>query len=302
MGFLRNDENEWNWGNIAVAGIGGGLTLTTIFTSVQTLKQTEVGVDYEFGRIVTLKPSEFRQPGLSFKLPWRSVKAMDLSQQHLEIGNLETYTKDNQKIHVELTVIYRIPQDKVIEILERNPNYQQTLQSTATNAMKIVLGKNNAQDIAFNREQIIKDVTVEVEREASKLLGLEIVTTQVANFKFEQGFEQGIAQAAQAKAVLTQKQTEQQQIEVEAKTTAIKAQGDANAIKINADATAYATQKQAEAYRTLVKEIGSENVAAYFLTQKWNGQVPAVLNFGGGSAIVQTPAELLKPAAPAAKP
>lgn len=268
--------------------------------SFTILDETERGIDYRLGKMVTQDVGELRPQGFSLKTPFlTSVKKVNVSLQQRDYKEVETYTKDNQVINANLSVFFTIPSEKIVAIYKNNPDWEQKLETTVLDAAKSALGKQEAQNVAQNREEIMKTVTDDTRRQVSALLGIQVQEVKLPNFTFDDAFEKAVASAANAKAVLNQKQTELDQQRVEKDKTIVDAEAKNEAAKLAADAEAYRLQKEKEAeargklalaeaeakgFNQIVQAIGRENIDTYLKTSKWDGAEPQVL--GGGSTIV----------------
>ncbi len=278
-----------------VGAVGLGLGSFTI------LEETERGIDYRLGEMVTESADQLRSQGFSLKMPFlTSVKKVDISLQQADYPVVSTYTRDNQVITASLTVMYKMPEGELVEIFKNNPDYLSKLETTVMDAAKSALGRQEAQNVAQNREQIMLQVTEETGKQVKDLLGIEVVAVKMPNFDFDDDFERAVSKAANAKAVLDEKRTELEQQRVEKDKTIVTAEGANEAKKLEADAAAYQLQKQkeaeaignlaiaqaeAEGFLKIVEAIGQENIATYLQTSKWDGSVPAVSG-GGASTLV----------------
>lgn len=255
------------------------------------LEQTQRGIDYRFGKMLTASVSDLRQPGMSFKLPFFvSVTKVNVAQQQEDFDKVQTYTKDNQVITASLSVYFRVPEDKIVEIYKNNPNWERMLQSAVFDSYKGALGGQEAQFVAQNRDVIMKQVTEETRTKVGNLLGLEVTSVMMPNFDFNDEFEKAVADAANAKAELNKKQTELEQAKVDAQTRVVEAQAAATSAKETADGSSYAIIKNKEAeaqgFRSIAQSIGQENMATYLYTTKWSGNVPQVQAGNGSSSIL----------------
>jgi regulator of protease activity HflC (stomatin/prohibitin superfamily) len=295
-----------------------------MFNSVVTIDQTERGLDYKFREMMTQDAGQLRQPGLSFKLPFvSSVKPINIALQQRDYENVMTYTKDNQVIDARLSVMFRIPEGKIIEIYSNNPDWESKLEKAVLDSAKSAFGRQEAQNVAQNREKIMEEVTQETAAKVRDLLGLEVQSVLMPNFDFDDAFEHAVSQAANAKAELNRKQTELEQQKVEKEKTIVNAEASAEAQKKAADAEAYQIsmkakadadglllRKEAEAagFQKVVNAIGKDNIDVYLITGTWDGKgniVPTVNGSGGGGTIVdlrQIAPQAVTPAAPRPAP
>lgn len=300
------------------AGVAAVAILGTGFSSFTTLQQTERGLNYQFGKMETQDAAQLRGPGFSLKAPWTSVTKVDIALQQVDLKDVETYTKDNQLIKASLSVFYKLPPSEIVNIYKSNPNYEDKMEKTVLDAAKSALGKVEAQNVAQNRDAIMKQVTLETAERVKDLLGIDVVAVKMPNFDFNDEFDKAVAQAANAKAVLNRKQTELQQQEVEKQKTIVNAQATAQATKLQADADAYQQEvkleaqakgklaiqlAQAQGLEKVKNAVGEQNMSTYLVTQAWNGATPVVK--GGGGTILdmrQVAPQLTAKPAPAPKP
>lgn len=283
--------------------------------SFTILDETERGIDYNLGKMATESVEDLRQPGFSLKMPFfTSVKKVDISLQQRDFENVETYTQDNQVINAKLSVMFRIPTEQLISIYKNNPDWESKLERTVFDAAKSALGKQEAQNVAQNREEIMKSVTEETNRQVRNLLGLDVVAVKMPDFTFDEKFEDAVAEAARAKAVLDQKRTELEQQRVEKDKTIVNAEAKNEAARLAADAEAYRLQREkegeavgklalakaeAEGFTKIVQAIGQENIDTYLQTSKWKGDVPQVSGSAGGTIVdLRTVAPAVAPKGP----
>lgn len=298
-------------------GVAGIVVLGTALSSFTMLDETERGIDYQFGEMVTQDEAQLRGQGLSFKAPWTSVKKVETGLQEQLYEGVATYTKDNQTITANLAVVFKMPKDRLVKIFKENPNWEGIMERTVLDSAKTALGQQEAQFIAQNREKIMVSVTNETNRQVKGLLGIEVVAVKMPNFDFDDAFESAVQKAANAKAVLDQKRTELEQQRVEKDKTIVGAEAEAEKTRLAAEADAFkqlkALQAQAEGnlavaeaeakgFEKIKASVGIENMQTYLLTNRWNGTVPTVSGSNGGTIVDLrsiAPAAVTPPPAPA---
>lgn len=272
-----------------VGAIGAALlSLFTVFGSATVMPETSRGVDYRFGKITTVDTAQLRKPGLNFKTPFvDSIIKIPIDLQHRDYENVDTYTKDNQIIHAKLAVMFKIPEGEILRVLRNNPDWESKLERAVLASFKDALGHEEAQNVAQNREKVMKAVSDETQLKVRELLGFEVTQVLMPNFDFDDDFEKAVSTAANAKADLNRKQTELEQEKVEAQKKIAQADGAAQSTRKTADANAYRidveSKSQAEAYNRISQAVGPGNMGTYLTTSKWNGTVPSV---SGGSGTV----------------
>lgn len=259
-------------------GLGAAFAaVCTIPGAIVVTDETERRATYTMGKLDTQDASDLRQPGPSMKIPFfQSTKALRVDQQDVTYNEVSTYTKDNQVITAKLTVIYRIPEDQIPNILRNNPDYMSKMEQTVLDAAKSALGQQEAQNVSQNREKIMLEVTQQTQRQVKSLLGIQVVAVKMPNFDFDKAFENAVSDASNAKAALNKKRTELEQANV-----------DAEKRRVEADAAAYETrikaEEEAKGFEKIAAAVGRENMDTYLTTKVWNGQTPVVT---GGSSIV----------------
>lgn len=284
---MIDDTGNLQYSKVITPAILAILAASIFFGSVVMIPQTSRGVDYRFGKMTTDNTAELRQPGMSFKVPFiTGVEKVQVSQQQEDYENVTTYTKDNQIITASLSVYFKVPEDHIVDIYKSNPNWDSMLQSAVFDSYKSALGGNFAQDIAQNRDLIMKQVTEETQTKVRNLLGIEITQVMMPNFDFNKEFEVAVADAANAKAELNKKMTQLEQAKVDAQTRVVQATAESTSEKAKADGSAYAIVKnkeaEAEGFRKISDAIGQGNMSAYLYTSRWSGNVPTVMTGGGG--------------------
>lgn len=301
MAYDRDDNPVQKILNVKTIGtaLAGLAALVTVANTVVITGETERGVDYQFGKI-TSQEGQLRQPGLSLKIPYmQSVQKMRVDQQKADFGNVQTYTRDNQVITASLSILFKTPEGSLLHILRNNPDYKDQMEKIVMDVVKSELGKQDAQNIASNREAIMKNVSIAVAKNVKDLLNIEVIDVQMPNFDFDESFENAVADAANAKAELSKKKTELEQQEVEKAKTIVNAEAAAAKKKLDADAAAYEkevtyqadakgrlalAQAEAKGFNEIASSIGRDNMDVYMQTKAWDGKLPTVS--GGASTIL----------------
>lgn len=290
-------RNPWKAGPSALAAV---FVAATALDSFNIIDQTQLGIDYRLGKMITDSADQLRTPGLNLKVPFiTSIKKVQIDLQQRDYDNVVTYTKDNQIIDAKLSVFLKIPAEEIVSIYRNNPAWESKLETTVADSFKSALGKQEAQNVAFNRDAIMKTVTEEVAHDVRALLGINITDVKMPNFDFDDDFEKAVGLAANEKAVLERKRTELEQSRVDKDKAVVTAEGKALAEKEAAGATAFRIEAeakaqangelaklkaQAEGFQQVADAVGKENMGTYLTTNKWKGDVPQVS--GGGGTIV----------------
>ena len=232
----------------------------------------------------------FLPEGFGFKAPFISkVVPVQIRQQTL---NLETecYSSDLQQVSVQLRVLFRIPENSVVQIFQQYAGdpFQSLIAPRVSEALKEVTALQSAEQIVKNRE-VIKNKALESTRSKVGSI-LEIVDVVLVDISLSKELENAIEQKMVQEQEAAKSRFVQQRSEIEAQTAIIRAKGEAEAIRIRGDA---------------LRE--NPNLIQLQIVEKWNGVTPVVLSTGGetsGANILLPLGALQKAAAqePAALP
>lgn len=291
---------EVPWGPALGWAAGAAIVGVLLYDSSYTIEETERGLSYTFGSLDPQGPAEVLRPGLHWKLPFaQTVRLMPVDIQSLVMGQVRTYTRDNQEMTATLVVNYRLPGEQLVRIAQRNPDFIQKLDAMTQDRFKKVLGVKESADISQQRREIVAEVTEDVARSALELYGIEVLEVQMPRFNFKAQFENAVELAAIEKTKVKAQEQIRAQEAIKAETAKIKAAGQADAaieaargkrdsIKLEADAVAYKIEREGAA-----KAAASEQLAAalaqnpwlvqYKLAEQWDGRYPAFV--GGPNAM-----------------
>ena len=184
----------------------------------------------------------------------------------------ECYSTDMQQVKAKIKVLYRIPEDSVVEIYRRYSGdmFNSLVAPRVQEAFKEFTAGSTATDIVHNREQI-KVNTLELTR---KKIGGTVTIEDVVLENID--LSDQLEKAIEAKMVKQQEQEQavfvQNKAKVDAATALIIATGEANAIRVRGQAI-------------------RENPALISLqiAEKWNGVAPLVVSGDGGGANILLP-------------
>lgn len=222
------------------------------------------GVEVTMGQV---SPG-FKPEGFGLKMPlMTTVYPTSIRQQTAE-DKAECYSADLQQVHVDLRVLYRIPESSVVKLFSEywGDPFKSLISPRVQEALKEVASLDSAEQIVKNREQV-KARTLELARaKVGTLLVIEDVVIENISLtkELESAIEAKMVQeqeAAKAKYV-------QQRAQIEADTGVIKAKGEAESIRIRGEAL-----KQ------------DPSVVDLRIVDKWDGMAPLVI--GGGGTVYQ---------------
>jgi len=222
------------------------------------------GVEVTMGQV---SPA-FKPEGFGLKTPlMTTIYPISVRQQTAE-DKAECYSADLQQVHVDLRVLYRVPESSVVKRCSEywGDPFKSLIAPRVQEALKEVASLDSAEQIVKNREQV-KARTLELARQkVGTLLVIEDVVIENISLtkELEGAIEAKMVQeqeAAKAKYV-------QQRAQIEADTGVIKAKGEAESIRIRGEA---------------LKE--DPSVVDLKIVDKWDGVAPVVI--GGGSTVYQ---------------
>ena len=221
------------------------------------------GVEVTMG---TVSPV-FKPEGFGFKAPLvTAVHPVSVRQQTAE-DKAECYSSDLQQIHIELRVLFRIPEASVVKLFKEyyGEPFESLVAPRVQEALKEVVALQSAEQIVKNREQIKTHALDIARKKVGTLLVVEDIVIQNITLTKE------LEHAIEAKMVQEQEAAKskyvQQRAQIEADTAVIQAKGEAESIRIRGQAL-----KDNPAFVDLR------------IVDKWDGLAPMVI--GGGDHLV----------------
>jgi prohibitin 2 len=223
------------------------------------------------GVLVTLgKVSEvFAPEGLGLKMPFVTTVIPISVRQQTMVAKSECYSSDLQQISVELRVLYRIPEGKIVKMFRdyAGDPFDSLVSPRVSEALKEVTAMQSAEQIVKKREEI-KTKTLEGARsKVGDLVVIEDVVIQnvALSKELETAIEAKMVQEQEAaKAKFTQAKAE-----IEAQTAIIRAKGEAEAIRVRGRAVQ-----------------DNPGLVQLQIVEKWNGISPLVVGSGTGANII----------------
>jgi prohibitin 2 len=213
----------------------------------------------------TVSPA-FKPEGFGLKAPFMTaIHPISIRQQTAE-DKAECYSADLQQIHVEIRVLYRVPEGSVVKLFQEyyGEPFESIIAPRVHEAIKEVAALQSAEQIVKNRDQI-KTRSLEIARKkVGPLFVIEDIVIQNITLTKE------LEHAIEAKMVQEQEAAKskylQQRVQIEADTSVIKAKGEAQSISIRGEAL-------------------KENPAFvdFQIVEKWDGLAPLVI---GGNNLV----------------
>lgn len=275
-------------------GIGIFFVLLIVFNGMYTVNEGERGVILRLGSVQGVA-----EPGLNIKVPFiNSVEFMSVRDTKHEFESVSSYSKDVQEAILKLSVIYRVPEDKVDEVYARfgTDYFARVVEPVVPQRLKEVFGQYQAATVVADRsrlgieaEKAIRDT---VAANSNNLI--EIRSVQIENIDFSDAYETAIEGAMQAEAEVRKSRNELERIKVEADKAIVTARGVAESVREAAKAEADAIRLRGDAQASAVKAKGealkdNPNLVTLIAVEKWNGVLPTTQVPGSAVPFITVP-------------
>ncbi len=298
-------------GPLLAVGAAGLVALVLADNSYFTVGQNERAYVRQFGRVENAAAGPIG-PGLHFKSPlFTTVDRMAVSLDVMDLGNMETFTRDAQKITMHVTVTTQVPDSAVYHLLYEvgragNLDLERNYQTIIADRLRTVIGRHDINEVAgAERQQIIDEARSVLSRDLSNLFGIKVDSVQTALVGMPESYAAAIEAAMQARTQRQAAEQNQQRASIEAETAKVRAAGEANAAieqargesqskLLQASADAQATrlrgQAEADAALALAKSLtANANLVALRTAERWNGQLPQNIYAGAPIPFLQLP-------------
>jgi len=224
---------------------------------------------------------QFLQEGFGFKAPFIMTIVPVNVRQKTQPVRAECFSSDLQQVIVDLRVLYRVPEQSVVQIYKQfaGDPFDSLIAPRVQEALKEVTALQTAEQIVKNREDIKQKVLAAAKVKIGPILSVEDIV--IRNIDLSQELERAIEAKMVAEQQAAQARFTQLQTQVEAETAVISARGEAEAIKVRGDAL-----KLNPAFLRLK------------IVERWNGKSPLVVP----ADVNNTGAALLLPLGPGEKP
>jgi regulator of protease activity HflC (stomatin/prohibitin superfamily) len=265
---------------MVAAGATALAVMVGVFGGIYSIDQGERGVILRMGAITGVA-----QPGMGIKMPFvDSVQRITVQQQAKVYENLAAYSRDQQPAVLVVSVSYRLPEDRVMEIYQDFGGeagvVSRLIDRQLNEAVRTVFGRYNAVEAVQRRDQLAMDIRQAVQ---NAVLGpVEIVGVQMENIDFSDAYEASIEQRMLAEVEVQRVQQNAERERVQAEIHVIQARAAAEAQVAEAEARATATRLQGDAEAEAIRARGAalrDNPALVALVQaeRWNGVLPTTM-------------------------
>lgn len=263
---------------------------TLLSGSFYTVEQGQVGIKLRFGALVSVE-----QPGVGFKLPYAErVLPMSVRTEKIQLGQIESYSKDIQAAVLQVSVNFHIDPVKARDVYSTlGLNYaDRVIVPNTLRITKEVFGQYNAQNIIAERMALGQQISTRLKAELSPH-GIEFESFQMEDVSFSNEFEQSIEARMQAEVEVARLRQNLDREKVQADIARTQAAGRADSLRAQAQAESDATKMRAEGEAAAIalrgaaeaKVIlargdalkGNPNLIQLTQAEKWDGVLPSTM-------------------------
>lgn len=245
----------------------GLLIISLIWGSFYIINPGEAGVLVTLGSL----DNNVKLSGLHFKFPFiQSVNKMETRTLKYE-ADASAASSDLQIVTAKIATNFHLNEQTVPTLYkDLGLNYaDRVIQPMEQEVVKATTSKYTAEDLIIKRE----DVRQEIKNILTQRLqprGIIVEEVSIVNFDFSKSFNDAIEAKVVAVQSALQAENRLQQIQIEAKQTVAKAEGDKQAKILSA-------QGDAQAINIINEQLSdSPKYVEYLTVQKWNGVLPLV--------------------------
>jgi regulator of protease activity HflC (stomatin/prohibitin superfamily) len=278
------------FGRFGVGGIAIAiLVVMFVYSSVFVVSPSEeAGTRWMGGTPMTSTPLT---TGVHFKLPFfETVDRLQTSRSVYTLDGLDVYTNDNQKVTIDVSLIYQIPSAAVMNLLYHvgragSVDVEATILPVVRDRALAAFAQYNTLTISDQRAQITAQMRKDISEALQRLFNVDVIDVQLVGIHYSPVFDQSIEEAVRAKnlAVQAENTVAQKKFEGEQKTVTANAEATAAVERANgeAQATVLQAQAQAKAIDTVGEALKNNPEYAHFYgLQHWNGVLPQVVGAG----------------------
>lgn len=265
------------------------LALLLAVVSAYTVDEGQRGVILRNGAL-----SGQAGPGMHFKIPIiDAVEKISTRTKSRSYNQVLAYSRDQQPAALELSVTYRLPADKVVEIYTQfggeDGLVTRVLDRRVLDEVKNVFGQFNAVTAIQDRARLVMEMTDSLRGAVNA--PIIILSLQLENIDFSDIYEQSIEQRMLAEVEVQKVRQNAVREEETAKITVTKAKADAEAQLAMARATAEAARLLGEAEASAIRAKGAAlranpSLVALISAERWDGKLPTTMVPGGAMPFV----------------
>jgi len=203
---------------------------------------------------------EFLPEGFGFRTPFITRIVPVMVKQKTVTMRAECYSSDLQQVTIETRILYRIPEESVVEIYRKYAGdpFDSLIAPRVQEALKEVTALLTAEQIVKRRDEVKTQAIAAARNKIGEILSVEDVV--IRNIDLSTELEAAIEAKMVAEQEAARARFTQMQTQIEAETAVIRAEGEALAIRARGEAL-----KLNPAFLRLQ------------IVEKWNGKSPLVV-------------------------
>ena len=256
----------------------GAAVLVLLLNAVFVISPSEeAGTRWLGGTPMTTTPLT---TGMHFKVPFiENVDRIQTSRSVYTLNSLDVYTNDNQKVTIDLSIIYQIPSAAVMNLLYHvgragNFDIDGTILPVVRDRALAAFAQYNTLTISDQRAQITLQMHKDVSEALRRLFNVDTIDVQLTGIHYSPVFDQSIEEAVRAKNLAVQAENTVAQKKFEGQQKTVTASAEAQATVLQADAQAKAIATVGDALKT------NPDYVHFYGMQRWNGVLPQVVGAG----------------------
>lgn len=151
------------------------------------VQPSEMAAVRRLGKVITKTPLD---AGFYFKAPFLdTVDVLQVSLTAFQVDDLPIFTVDNQWINVSVGISFTVPEAAVLKLLYdvgRSGGFDidHNLRPVISESTLLVFSRHPAEKLAEEREQVVKELEIELTAALQRVFGLAIEDVQIANIKY----------------------------------------------------------------------------------------------------------------------
>jgi regulator of protease activity HflC (stomatin/prohibitin superfamily) len=275
---------------LGAAGVIAAIVIALLlFNSVFVVSPSEeAGTRWMGGTPMTSAPLT---TGVHFKVPFfESVDKLQTSRSVYTLNGLDVYTNDNQKVTIDVSLIYQIPSSAVMNLLYHigragAVDIEATILPVVRDRALAAFAQYNTLTISDQRAQITAQMRKDISDALQRLFNVDVIDVQLVGIHYSPVFDQSIEEAVRAKNLAVQAENTVAQKKYEGEQKTVTADAEAKAAVERANGDAQATVLQAQAQAKAIETVGdalkaNPEYSHFYSLQHWNGVLPQVVGAG----------------------
>jgi prohibitin 2 len=229
------------------------------FQSFHIVPPGHRGISVTLGKVDPVQ----RPEGLAFKKPFIQKIVNFPIMQLKDDGRATSFSSDLQNIDFNFTVLYRIPEDRVVTLYQqyRGDPYRTLVEPRVQEVIKQVTSLSRAEELVKKREQVKTQSLTRLREAIGDIIYIaDLAITNIdLSDQLEHAIEEKVVREQEALAKTFELEKEKKQAEI----TIVRAEAEAKSVQI-----------KGEALKT------SPEVIQLEIAQRWDGKAPLSVSIG----------------------